>query len=128
MPNKTIIRVIALLGSIIVPDIPSHADTLPYWNIRYEQLECVKSHLDDYLASPNENIVIFLRACPETDFSKIIAMSTKNSALPEVEKKDQSDNAAVEVISIGRTQLRCLAKFLPPSPSEIVQVPKNLCN
>lgn len=95
--------------------------------LRTEHLLCLQSNLNKYLAAAEDPLVIFLAACPETDLATIMAGSSKNMAVADVEIAGDSPEKPAEVIVFSREQLNCLAKLDVELDRPVVQIPRQPC-
>lgn len=125
--SRLVPRIVAVLLAVFLPSGEAQAQEKPVWNIKAEQLDCLRQNLNGYLATEQDPVVIFLSACPETDLVKIMASTSQNMAVADVEVVQDSANAPAEVVSFTRTELACLSEFIPDGGGPVVQVPRDPC-
>jgi hypothetical protein len=120
-------RIVAVFLAAFVPSGAAQAQDKPVWNIKAEQLDCLRQNVNGYLATEQDPVVIFLSACPETDLVKIMASTSQNMAVADVDVVPDSANAPAEVASFTRAELVCLSEFTPDAGSPVIQVPRDPC-
>ena len=98
-----------------------------FWIVKSEHFRCVQNNIAIYQAVQDDQVLIFLADCPETDIAKILGKRTMNSALPEVEKKGQSEEQPAEVMVLDKALLPCLARFETDKSASLVKIPKSVC-
>jgi hypothetical protein len=116
-------RVLGLFS--IAAALPVSAEDGSVWNLKADQAACLQKNVDAYLALNEDPLVIFLAACPETDLVKIMAQSSQNMAIAEVDRQEDSAEQPAEVITFTRAQLQCLMDLKLESGQAVVQVPRD---
>ncbi len=97
------------------------------WRVKTENFSCFLKHLNTYKRSNEDPVIIYLDACPETDFSQVIKKLTKNSVVPSIDKSNTKKNEIKSVITYLKDELVCLEKYVIDKSKNFIDVPVKPC-
>lgn len=123
-------RLVAFLA--VVSSLVSMAGTgaaADYYVVKRAHLDCIRSHVDAYLATNKNVIVIIAGECPKTSFSDDDIMSAAQNMLPNMANVP-STTRVDNVLVFKKHELRCLTNAEVQDADETgqyVKLRKQLC-
>ena len=121
-----------ILATVLIATIsftsPIGATEKNTWKVKTENFLCVLKHLNTYKKSDEDPVVIYLDACPVTDFSVIIKKLTKNSAVPSIDKSNTKTKETKNVITYLKDELICLENYVIDKSKKVIDVPVKPCS
>lgn len=110
--------------AVLLLVLPSSASAAEFWRLPKAQAECILANVDGYLSSGQKVLMIVAAGCPEPDPSKALAMTTRNSALPNLAIAADMPEAD-SIIVYNADELQCLANMELDLTGQIVLLPKD---
>jgi len=99
-----------------------HAQENSVWVVSAKSAKCVVENKTQYLASPQEVLMLIMSACPEVDPTKALSSLTQNTALPGVGVGEAG--AQEDIIFYTKEELACVATMNFDFDGETVEWPK----
>ncbi|SEP63549.1 hypothetical protein SAMN05428969_0240 [Devosia sp. YR412] len=78
------------------------------WVVATEHARCLLENVDEYSATELDVLMIVLKACPEADVGKALALLTQNAAVPGIAVDTAVETTLDDVIVYSRGELACL--------------------
>lgn len=132
MPHTTKIHVQQLLAIaalvVLLLIRPASAADEEFWNVRKSDFHCLMANLSAYKAVEDDQVIIFLSSCPETDTDVALGMLSKNQIISDVDKVEDNAITPAEVITLTLKQIACLEGQQFDQTGSIIQLPRNPCN